>query len=250
MKTISKLLLVVMIINLFSGIGFALESKPKAITVDGTAYTWESVTDKASHQKIKITNKETGSVEYVESKLVNDSYVHTVTTDSNQYTVEKVGEDIQIKDKNNKIRRLSKSEIDTLKSMTDGKTEEKSIEESSQVESQDMSVKSITIPNTPWSTVPNMTGYGSLANDLASASLLASLLATLLGGPVTGVLVAVASWYVSVSAPYVFYYVKTESRIYNGWVQQRKTYTYYKYHDYTGKLNTVTGPAINIHKAI
>ncbi|WP_346836077.1 adenosine deaminase [Paenibacillus polymyxa] len=83
----------------------------------------------------------------------------------------------------------------------------------------------------------------------ATASLIAGVLATFVGGPtggkILGVLVSIGGYYLSLDAPRAYWIEKTyikEDRQSgsSATVTIKKDYHYYKYHDYTGFIDTVS----------
>ncbi|OMF14433.1 adenosine deaminase [Paenibacillus amylolyticus] len=82
----------------------------------------------------------------------------------------------------------------------------------------------------------------------ATASAVAGILASFIGGPVggriAGILVSIGGYYLSKDAPRAYWitktYTKGVSSGYSGTLSIRKDHHYYRYHDYTGFINTVS----------
>lgn len=83
----------------------------------------------------------------------------------------------------------------------------------------------------------------------ATASLIAGVLVSFIGGPISGkilgVLVSVGGYYLSLNAPRAYWIEKTYTKedrqsYFNTIVTIKKDFNYYKYHDYTGFINTVS----------
>ncbi len=76
-------------------------------------------------------------------------------------------------------------------------------------------------------------GYSSVSMNLTDASVIAGVLAAIYGGPVTGVIVAVASWLASYFADEAYYYYEYQYRNHNGMIQRRKYVIYYEDSSYS-----------------
>lgn len=83
----------------------------------------------------------------------------------------------------------------------------------------------------------------------ATASLIAGVLVSFLGGPtsgpILGVLASIASYYISLEGKRAYWIEKTYTKTvkhsdYSATITIRKDFHYYKYHDYTGFIETVS----------
>ncbi|QZN74770.1 adenosine deaminase [Paenibacillus sp. DR312] len=83
----------------------------------------------------------------------------------------------------------------------------------------------------------------------ATASAIAGILASFIGGPVggriAGILVSIGGYYLSKDAPRAYWVTKTYTRDvkhsdFNATLFIRKDHHYYKYHDYTGLIDTAS----------
>ncbi|MBH5319535.1 adenosine deaminase [Paenibacillus sp. GSMTC-2017] len=83
----------------------------------------------------------------------------------------------------------------------------------------------------------------------ATASLIAGILASFIGGPATGkflgVLVSIGGYYLSLEAPRAYWIEKTYTKTvkhsdFSATLTIRKDFHYYRYHDYTEFINTVS----------
>lgn len=79
----------------------------------------------------------------------------------------------------------------------------------------------------------------------ATASLVAGVLASYIAGPTVGALVTVASYYVSMNGPRAYWVEKSYAKSVrhseaSATLTLKKDYHFYKYHDYTGFIQTVS----------
>jgi len=108
------------------------------------------------------------------------------------------------------------------------------------------------LSNSPQALADGFVYQGKVENSTeiiyATASLIAGVLASFIGGPVggkiAGVLVSIGGYYLSKDAPRAYWITKTYTKGVSsgstGSLTIRKDHHYYRYHDYTGFINTAS----------
>lgn len=192
-------------------------------------YDLRMVKDTAVHKKIEITNKNNGAKEYVESLYKDGEYKYLADTEDGKYEIKRVSD---------KVIAIN---IETGE-ITSYEIKEAILSDDNSRFGSMVSSNSVIFPR-PWGDVVNGSGYSSVSIARANQALIAGILASIMGGPVTGVIMAFALWYYSISAPHAYYHYRHQMRMtnYRCW-ENRSIYRWYKYHDYSNYLGTEISP--------
>lgn len=154
------------------------------------------------------------------------TYIYKAITDNNLYTVKSNKEEVIVLNEDNTVIQTIDI-IDKDLELADDYT--------------------ISIPNGPWRDT-HMKGYTSSNIRATDLSLVISIIAAISKlDPAAGVIVAVATWYYSRNLKEGYYYYKVQSRVYNGWVQQR---TYTRYYSNSSYSNIIGTPGFSVPRNI
>ncbi|MCM3037573.1 hypothetical protein M3579_16545 [Bacillus pumilus] len=188
-----------------------------------STYEYEVLTDKPIYQKIKVVNKETGEVEYLESFKKNNEYSYIATTKDAVYDIESDEKGVTVTNRDTGKEEITVSKLDEI-------VEDKS---------------SIMQTRSSWSTVNSYKSSGSLNTTVVTT--IAGIIASIYGGPVTGVVVTIAGAYASIKAPNTYFRVQQQAKVEGNAYYRRDVFKWYKYHDYTKYLGTTTSKTWRIH---
>ncbi|MGJ5837302.1 MULTISPECIES: hypothetical protein [Bacillus] len=191
------------------------EVNNSVIPINST-YEYEVLTDKPTYQKIKIVNKETGEVEYLESFKKNNEYSYIATTKDAVYDIESVEKGVTVTNRGTGKEEITVSKFDEI-------VEDKS---------------SIMQTRSSWSTVNSYKSSSSLNTTVVTT--IAGIIASIYGGPVTGVAVTIAAAYASIKAPNTYFRVQEQAKVEGNAYYRRNVFKWYKYHDYTKYLGQTT----------
>lgn len=175
------------------------------------------------YQKIKFTNKETGETEYLEADLTNNEY-------------RAIYNDEQTKQQTEVLITKEEDSIVTENLTTNEQKTEKIFNLSSE---NNIQQRGLPGGNGDYQLQATFKGSKSLTNNgTATVSLAAGIIASIYGGPITGIVVSIASYLVTAGAP-TFYYVH-ELYYYKGFpVYPAAFVKYYENSNYTGYINSV-----------
>ena len=170
------------------------------------------------YQKIKFTNKETGEVEYLEADFTKENPEYHAT-----YTDQQTKQQTEVL-----ITTVEESMITTNLTTNETKTEK--------IFNLEDSIQPFGLPGGNGDYELRHTFHGSKQlSGNGTISLVAGILASVYGGPVTGVIVSIATYLISAGAP-VFYYIH-ELYFYKGVPNKPAAFVrYYEKSNYTGYL--------------
>lgn len=241
-----KLLFVFLAIILFISNSPVIEAQSKSKlekSIDDN-YQVKFLINTATYQKVEFTNLTNGEVEYLETHLQEDGeFEYTATDpDNEEILIENNGEEILLIDEQDNV-------VETIKIEEDSDTTDLNLTASETLLKRHggyyitASLYRDVPKKSPWGTYDKYRTSSDIK--VAYISLLAGILASVAGGPVTGVVTSVATFYLGIKAKKSYYHVTKQTRFNNG-RQVRRIVKYYKYHDYTKYLGTYNGPAKNV----
>lgn len=170
------------------------------------------------YQKIKFTNKETGEIEYLEADFTKENPEYLAT-----YTDQKTKQQTEVL--------ITKVEDSVVSKNL--KTNETKIEKIFNLED---SIQPFGLPggNGDYELVYTFHGSKQLTGN-GTIALVAGIIASIYGGPITGIVVSIASYLITAGAP-VFYYIH-ELYYYKGAAGKPASFVrYYENSNYTGYL--------------
>lgn len=217
-----KISLLLSILILFISTSQTIASNNNYILHDDENVRITSINESNNYTKVKIENKKNNKIEFLESYLKEDgTYEHIATIDELKYRIYKENENVIIKDNNNII--------ETIEIINDN------LDEYDDKISTRMKIPCI--PNTNWKA--NQKGYTSKSIVYSDFSMLVGVLASIAGGPVTGVITTVATWYFGKKLKEAYYYFEVQERFNNGILQRRTLTQYYKEPNHKTKLGSI-----------
>lgn len=230
-KFLSVFLCFIMLIS-FSTTSFAINNNEVLSHDENLKITLLEQSD--GYEKVEMENKKNGEIEYLESILEDDgSYTYKATTNDNTYEIKNNNGKITIIDKNGEITIIDSGVINDLSN--------NDVSDANNIsEDNDLSKGSSCIPNSNWSTF--LTGSSSVALNVTDSSLIAGIIVSIVGGPVSGVITTIAAWYASRFIKNAYYTYKQETRMHNGWVEERTYYTWYEDDKHKNKIKDVYSP--------
>lgn len=242
MKKMIAFFLALIIIASFPLQSFA--SVEKQIIYKDEEYKFSLLEQRADYEKIKIENKDTGEIEYVESYLGDlDNPEYKITTPTDVYNIKSNNIEKQIIIKNLTTGETEKYKTEDLFNdlginivEDDDKSE---IAKNSKVDINKKIIKP-TSPSTKssWSYMSHLSGRGSRKETISDVGMLASLLAAPFSGGAS-LFLGVASWYISKKVTDIFYHLGVYTKIENSWLWRKDVIKYYSNSSYSKIVETV-----------
>lgn len=234
-KLLSVFLCFIMLIS-FSTTSFAMNNNEVLSYDENLKITLVEQSD--GYEKVEMMNKTNGEIEYLESILEDDgSYTYKATTNDKTYEIKNINGKITIIDNNGEVSIIDSGIIDDLSNNVSNDNDVS--------DNNDISKGSACIPNSNWSTF--LTGSSSVALNVTDSSLIAGIIVSIVGGPVSGVITTIAAWYASRFIKNAYYTYKQETRMHDGWVEERTYYTWYEDEKHTKKIKDVYSPISKVH---
>lgn len=222
-KLISFFLAMIIVVSVpLQSVAYSGESLINNNEVYDEIYKITLIEERPDYEKIKLKNKNTGEVEYIESYLNNlNKPEYKITTSADKYIV-----------KNNDM----KKEI-TIENLSTGEIERYMTEE---LFKEDINNVTIQRNTGSWMYMPHLSGRSSLKQTISDVGILASFLA-LKWGKVASSFISVASWLIARNVKDVYLNASVYTKITDGWLWQKEIIKYYtdSSYRYVGKtVNT------------
>jgi hypothetical protein len=228
MKKMKKITVLFIAFVFLISLTFENLTKASAATVKEeniNGYDVQYIKDTPDYQKIKFTNLETKEIEIVESKMVDGNRIFTAKSKDEQVQITRELNKLKVTNEN-----TGKAEYTDLGSPSDSDVQSISINGNVQ------GIVPMDIPNDGDIWRYETTWKGSRGLDVTGASAIAGIIASIYGGPITGVVTSIATFYASYKAKNIWWICDLYSD-YSNYYHMGESYSFYRYPDYTNYIN-------------